>query len=213
MEDQEFEHPSYGMVSLHRIQSTGTVLFGSSVEHNHFVNLSITRASLNRHLHREWYHPRETLIEVNLSAVQLAEMLTNINTSGVPCTISRCIEGDLVSVPEPDNVSRQEQYVEEFKERTGRVAKLLDEALGQANAMAEMPRATKGDRLRMVKLMESVQQEIKSNLPFLLQSFNEKVEEVVRDAKGEIKAHVDQVVQAAGLEAGSVQPPAALGAD
>lgn len=209
-EEELFEHESYGMVSLSRVSSSGQTLFGSSVRHHHYVKLSIQRAEMGRHLHREWYYPRENLIEINLSAVQLAEMLTNMNTAGVPCTLSRYWnkDGEYVSVPEPENITKQEQYTKEFKEKTEKAVESLDRAIACARDMAEAKTATKGDRNALVELMESVRQDIASNMPFLLKSFNEKIEDVVKDAKGEIRSHVDASVRAAGLEAGSVEPPA-----
>lgn len=83
----ETKHPSYGMISLSRISAHGRALFGSSITHENSIELTISRASDIRDLHRNWYNPREELIRVEMSPTQFVEAMTTMNTTGIPCTI------------------------------------------------------------------------------------------------------------------------------
>src|SRR5881398_554392 len=51
-------HPAFGSVSVHRVSSTGTVLFDSDVRHQHYVVIRVDRATRRRDLNRDWInHP------------------------------------------------------------------------------------------------------------------------------------------------------------
>lgn len=94
------QHPSWALISLSHVSSSGTRLFRSPVEHHAVVRLSISTASMSddadfgpRH------HPERQLVEVYLSPVQFAELLTTPNRGqGVPCTITKL---NAARVPEP----------------------------------------------------------------------------------------------------------------
>src|SRR5689334_14156188 len=47
------KHPSFGMIGLSHVQSTGTVLVGSEFKHKNFIKLTIQRAENHRDLSRE----------------------------------------------------------------------------------------------------------------------------------------------------------------
>lgn len=89
------KHPAYGMVSFSRVTHSGGAhgannrLFGSSIDDHHTsIMLEIKEASVRHDLSRDWFFPDNTLIKVELSQVQFAELLTTMNAgSGIPCTI------------------------------------------------------------------------------------------------------------------------------
>src|SRR6476646_10686413 len=82
-------HPAWGLVSAHRVSSTpGAVLFDSDIQHQHYMQITLRRASRDRGLSRDWIHEEgPTLIESNMSEAQWAAFVSSTNTSGVPCTI------------------------------------------------------------------------------------------------------------------------------
>jgi hypothetical protein len=54
------------------------------------------------------------------------------------------------------------------------------------------------------------EQRIRADLPFILQAFNEKAAETVRDAKGEIEAFVATKIESTGLTALQAAAPKVL---
>jgi hypothetical protein len=46
--DEWERHPSFGLVSICRVQSTGRALFESPFRHQHFITLSISKATRRR---------------------------------------------------------------------------------------------------------------------------------------------------------------------
>src|SRR5690242_14536561 len=69
------KHPSFGMIGLSHVQSTGTVLVGSEFKHQNFITLTIQRAEHQRDLSREWWFGKERLIEIHMSEAQFVEFI------------------------------------------------------------------------------------------------------------------------------------------
>jgi hypothetical protein len=85
----EKKHPSFGMVSFSRCYGTNRRLFQSHVKNMTTVRLRIKQASVKHSLHQDHTYGEESLIEVELSPAQFAELLTSMNVGdGVPCTIN-----------------------------------------------------------------------------------------------------------------------------
>lgn len=86
---EEIEHPAFGMIHASRISGQRN-LFMVDYPQGHFVRLTIAPATLIRDLSNDWVHSRAyPLIEVDLSEVQWARMISSMNTTGVPCTLNQ----------------------------------------------------------------------------------------------------------------------------
>ena len=147
------KHESYGKISIHRIQNGNAQrLFGSDVKHHNTIQIEIKQCSVDRHLNEEWYYGENILAEIELSPVQFAEAITNMNTEGVPCTI-RYINGknitphklratygtqlynktgDIYFVQQcmgHTNPKTTELYVRERKQNTKRASDIMDKLI------------------------------------------------------------------------------------
>ena len=83
-----YSHESYGMISISR-QTGGRELplFGSEIGSNNTMSIKIEKADVTQNLGTNWYYGHELVCEVLMSPVQYAEMISNPNTPGIPCTI------------------------------------------------------------------------------------------------------------------------------
>lgn len=181
-------HPSYATISIRRYTGSPGNLFASSIQHGNTIGVVISRAEIRRDLNTDWIYPREQLIEVIMSPVQFAEMLTTTMGSGVPCTIRTLAGQD--PPPTPPFVDKAEQFRNEF-------AKKMRELSRKFNDLTEMiAEAGKSKTITKAKLGEiagaigNLQQEIGSNIPFVNDMFAEQMEQTVLEAKGAIDAHL-----------------------
>lgn len=87
MKEEKFRHESYGNLNIYRSTGSKRALFGSDLKQGNTINLEISLSELTRGISNDWYYPYEKLIQIEMSPVQFAEAITNMNTSGVPCTI------------------------------------------------------------------------------------------------------------------------------
>jgi ElaB/YqjD/DUF883 family membrane-anchored ribosome-binding protein len=204
MSDKEtvYKHESYGMASLSRC--TGRVrLFGSAIQWNdNFISLRVSRGERHHHLSRDWYTTaeRHPIVEVFLSASQFADMITSLNMgNGVPCTISS-VEGKHLEEP-PDLETEAEKVQIDFKQSIEDLIKELQSAQDKVESILGQKSIKKADREAIRAEFSKVVREIGSNIPFVLDSFQEASERVVTHAKAEVEAFVSARITAAGLEA------------
>ena len=195
-------HPSYGTVMFTRVQGGETSLFGSSLRsHQNTIRLSIQRAKRYHDLGKDWIMgSTDQIVEVVLSPVQFAELLTTMNVgSGVPCTINR-LHGESVPRNEEHHVEidrAQSDFADSLKETMDRL-EAHELVIGEILAKKTV---NKGDRQMIAGMISTFRLAITSNWPFYLDQFNTATEKVVTAAKSEVDAFVTGVVQRTGLTA------------
>lgn len=201
-EDKVFKHESYGMVSLSRVQSSGRRrLFGSALDrHYNTIVLRVHRAERRHKLSMDWYHAEQTpLVEVELSAAQFAEMLTTMNVgNGVPCTL-RSVAAKTMTEP-PEERTETEEVREGFKEMAEALGKRMVSFRKEVATALESRGVTKATRDVVIKGVDSILQEVNSNMPFVLSQFQEATSKVVASAKAEVEAFAMHAIITAGLE-------------
>ncbi len=207
MDTEDFKHPSYGLVRLGRV-SGQTILFGSNVQHQHYISLTISTAKLSRNkdTHEDYIHAQDQLIQINMSNVQLADMLTNMNCgTGVPCTLDRvmnCETGKVESIKHPDKIDTNTQtYIDEFQEKLKGISAKLSTLQEQVTAVLESKTPNKAQREALLNEVHRIKTELSSNMPFILEQFIEKVEKVTSHAKAEVEAHHSAIIQNLGMQA------------
>ena len=199
LEDDGWErHPSFGLVSISRVQSTGRRLFESPFQHQHFITLSIKRARRQRtDLHTNHVMPEEEIVEVSMSEVQFASAITSLNMGvGTPCTISHL---DSKTVREPDADQTKQTFEKEGEEHFAELLKMAQELEKLTNLKASEVKAPQRERMSFLAL--KLQQGLSCNREFFHEQFQETMDKVVSAAKAEIQAHVAHVVRSAGLKA------------
>lgn len=201
-ETQDQRHPSFGMVGFGRRQSSGSVLVGSSLKQTETIVLTVHTASLRRELSHDWWYAREPIVEVEMSPVQFAELLTSMNVGdGVPCTIRHITgRGDMPEPPAPDG--HRTIAHQEFKETCRDAVAHLDKLTELAKGVKQV-----GQQKALLDAIAMAKQEIESNLPFVEKSFVETTEKTVAEAKATVDAFVTGMIHRTGLEAlrGAVQ--------
>jgi hypothetical protein len=145
------------------------------------------------------------LLELFLSPTQFIDMITNMNMGdGVPCTL-RCYrdeDGKWVRAEDPPASHPAQKTYEEFKEQTVKAAgkmRALQEQVEKAAASGKPLGKKALERLAMD--IGIAAQEVDSNMPFIMDSFREDCEHVVKDAKGEVEAFITSLIQRTGLKA------------
>jgi hypothetical protein len=200
-------HPSYGMIAVNRFTIGGTKktpFFGSSLDtHYSGIRIVIKRAVLTKYPGSSRVdHPfaRESLIEVDLTGAQFAELITAMNVGdGVPCTIKR-IGGE--GIPEPPAMANEAEKVrEDIKTDVASLAVEARELLTALRSTFDGKNIKKVDRQVLIKKTEAVIQNLESNLPYLLTRFEEATEKTVVRAKAEIETFMRTTLEQAGLEA------------
>jgi hypothetical protein len=195
------EHPSFGMLEISRVSChPGISLFGSSIKHSNVVALRVKKASLNRHLHKDWIHSDETIAECYMSYSQFTQAIMSMNTEGTPITLTQVgkerIKNDF------DREPKDEEFSREFQDK-------LDEVLGSAaksakdaeNLLRKKGTLTKAERDELISSLYRIHQDIASNIKFVNDQFNRQMNQTITEAKGEVEAFVETKVRSLGIDA------------
>jgi hypothetical protein len=205
-DETRFDHESFGLVRIGQVQGQ-TELFGSSVSHHNWIELTITRATKIRNLHRDRFYGGKELITIALSHAQLAEVFCSMNNgSGVPCTIQD-IDNKMIPSAESSTISNKEVYLKEFEDDMKDVARYFNALEKKIAELIEKPTVSKAERKELADMVRMAKQNINSNMPFILKSFVEKTEDVVVEAKSEVEAFRATVINQMGIKALQDQAP------
>jgi len=201
---EDEKDPSFGLVSISRVQGSGRLLFESPFDHQHYVTLSIKRAYRHRtDLHSNYIGDGEELIEIAMSETQFATMVTSLNMGvGTPCTIAH-FGGKMIPEPKPDQT--KQVFAHEAREHFTDLAKMAAELEKLTETPAKDVKAPQRERMNFLAL--KIHQAVTSSMDFFHEQFQESMDKVVAAAQGEVQAHVLSVIQKAGLKALGAKEP------
>lgn len=192
-------HESYGMIGVNRKQSNGSSLFGSSIEHHTVFSLTIRGAEKHRDLNEDRYYGRDELIQVDMSANQFLELMTNMNVGfGVPCTLRRVGGKAIDDCPE---VNQRKVFEREFEETVKESSKKLRNVIDKIGAMFAQKTIKKADQGEVIGMLRSLEMYMNSHISFMNSQFNEAMDKTVSECKSEVAAFVESKINAMGLGA------------
>lgn len=198
-EEEVVQHPSFGQIRFARVSGRAR-FYGSELEQDHYISMTVQQSEAKRTLTKDWYHSRGLpLIEIRMTAGQFSEMITSMNHEGVCCTIE-CVNGVRVE-PLPDVESRKELVHRQFEDRMKDFAKTLREKQLRAKELICKKTLSKADSKELEWLIDWITQEVSSNIPFFGQCFQETVDTVVSEAKMEVENAIQHKVNTLGLNA------------
>jgi hypothetical protein len=194
------KHPSYGLASFSRISGGHRALFGSSIQSQHTITLSISRAKHDRSLSNDWYHVQQELIEIEMSNNQFAELITSFNMgSRIPVTI-RHINHE--QYPSPPFQSKADIFSAEFGKQMQNFGVDMKKTVEQANDILNNKNTIgKGDREVIIKSIETLMRHITSEIPFVQKQFTESMGKTIVEAKSEVEAFIENKIRSTGLNA------------
>jgi len=195
-----YSHPSYGQARFSRISGDRGKLYGSKIDSSNTVELTISTSKCSQSLGRDWYHDQDEIVRVNFTQTQFAELLTNLNSSSVPCTIGyREALGTIEFAEMPRELEYIKKEIETKKNEQKEKLYLLQTEANELLTKAGTLKKVEKDRL--VKITQSIVSLSSSSLPFYAESAAETIEQATQEAKAEIEAFNLHAVTALGLKA------------
>jgi hypothetical protein len=193
-------HESYGLIGVHRTQGRVKNLFGSSIEHNSTILITIKRAEKDRHGNRDWYFGRDLLLELEMSPIQFAEMITSLNVGdGVPCTL-RYING-YNRIPDPPDVNQRQLFEDDFKNDIEQVTdKFVEDYKNIRNILTKKGHLTVTEKEYVLAKISRLNKTISDSIPFIQKQFNEAMDKTVLEAKGEVEAFITNKIISTGIK-------------
>lgn len=186
LDEKPETHESFGLLQFNRSSGTPRPLFGSTIKHGETITLTISEGKVYRNFQSNRYMPGKEFIEVEMSASQFAEAITTMNvSSGVPVTL-RHVNG--TQRIDPPSVDFKERAKNELKEEMGELAERIEELSKDAKEiLTRKGSPIKADEKdKILKDLMFLVQEVRDNIPFAHECFQEAIEETVTQAKAEV---------------------------
>lgn len=187
-------HPAFAQIGASRCNGHA-VLYGSDFHHQATIRIRIGGSELIRDLYRDRYHGKKQYIEVELSEAQWATFVSSMNIGdGVPCTLRYLQQESVPNLPEP--VDRSKQFAGEVDKKCGDCLSQLQELYNKLDTVGLSKK--KADELK-VPVSRAIM-ELKSNLPFIAESFGEHIEDTLEKAKQEIHGYTMGLIAKTGID-------------
>ena len=201
MFDKMERNPAYGMLAFHRVSGGDPNLFGSSVQHNQKIMLTLKEGRVSRELNHDWYGGDRTLFEVEMSYTQFAELISAMNVGdGVPVTI-RFVAGK-GTIDGIKTVNKRTQFLNEFKEANDKSANEAKELIAELTEIFKSKRSIKAaERENILHRLTLLYNAVNSHNDYMLKQFDESMEGIATEAKGEVEAFVQNKMNSIALAA------------
>ena len=184
---ERHKHPSFGMLSFSRVSGGDPNLYGSGIRHDHKIEMVLKRGEYDRSLNQDWYYGKETLVKVEMSYTQFADLITSMNMGdGVPVTLRYVNREEIPPCPYHNPV---ETHKKEFREETQKAYEKTVELINQVSELFSKKSAlNKKERDNIQNTLLQIKQSIGSNQEFQLNQFHRRMDAIVAEGKGEIEA-------------------------
>lgn len=191
-------HESWAIIQANRVSGRSDDLFATSIDHQHTVQITISRASEYRSLNYNRYSDDQELIRVEMSPMQWAELITSMNCGpGAPCTLRR-FEGKQIKGErhQTETVRIQDEFSQEAKD----VGAKMEGVMSEIRNTLESAKVSKKVRDQINGMLFQFSRQYHDHMPFIQKMFAEACEGTVTEAKAAVDAFVTHAVVSAGLE-------------
>lgn len=199
-ERKQYTHPSFGMLRFSRIHGKSGYLFGTEIQSDNYIQLELSLGEMQRDLSNDWFYDRESMFRIKMSPNQFSELITTLNVgAGVPVTIQDVLGNE---VEQCTNVESKKTYTHtQFRQRMAEFIVEINNKSKEAERIIDKKTLSKDDRETLKRFYQRMAQEVKSNIPFFAECFQEVMDKIVLDAKSEIDSALLHSVISAGIEA------------
>lgn len=200
-EDGTETHPAFGVavVTRHHHQP-GMSLFQSDLVHNQTITLSIAEAVRRRSGHSDRVFPSNTIVEVSMSAVQWASLVSSVGDGGgTPVTVERVGAHRMPALAADSRLSTARSEASRAVTDLLKSVQTAFEGLEQVESAKGAEGGIKARREALRKMRIAIAN-ASSNSDFAVRVVNEAAESVV----GQAKADIDMAVHEAAMRASAL---------
>ena len=157
------------------------------------IEIVLKEATLERDangLHCDSFSPGKLKFRVKMSHLQFAELITNMNTTGVPVTITNI---GTERLDDPPILNKREVFDEEAEEVVSKTKQRANDIIAKVQNLFESKKSlTKKDKEEILRELNQLRMATFDHLPFMQKMFNEQMNKSVVSAKANIAAFIEQ---------------------
>jgi len=202
---ERHEHDAFGVITMSSISGGDPVMFGSDLRHDHRLRFEIKRASLDRHLSRDWIHAASNpIVEFEMSHSQFAEFITSVGKgSGTPVTLlyAPARDTETLTMPSIKKIeSKHDTFKREIEESTQKQVSAIKEQVEKLGKMLDTGKLGIKDTRELHREMSIIIGNLPANMSFVIEQAEEALEKATTDAKIEVEAYINATAKKLGLQ-------------
>ncbi len=194
-----------GMISWSRLScGAPQPMFGTEIKSNTPICIQITRAHVERgnrrtHVGEDIYPDPIPIIEVEMTPIQWAELLTSGNQyCGIPCTITR-LDGKKTEKVEMCNIAEDydihtETTFDEFNTQLSGLEQYVSDIMKSGKPMGKTQMA------ELLHNLKCVRENTVKNVEYTKELFKEDMAKMVVKAKADVNAYAELRLQNLGVK-------------
>lgn len=191
-----YTHPAFGCISISQTHGGSGTLFMSNVRHDSQIRFTVHRAKMARNHYQDQHYAEETIVEVTMSKVQFAELMAGMNQGGgVPCTLTRV---DGTSPPGIAMENTNKRFAKEANSRFKELARQIDSIITTTKAALDEAKVSKAKQGPILSPLTKLEQDLRSNIPFMQDQFRESMEKIVSEAKSVVESYATELGMSPG---------------
>lgn len=199
---QEQKHPSYGLLRFSRISGGNERLFGSSIKHRDKIMMEVFHGSVlkDEDLGTQNYYQNELILRAEMSYSQFAEAISAMNVgNGVPITLFMTEKNDHIE-PCPFEYTTEE-FRKYCKNHINSTYEDANKLIAETKEVFNQDRIKKADKEKILDMLNRLALNIGANMDYVASVFTDYMDDVVKQAKGEIEAFAENKIRSFGIEA------------
>lgn len=198
MKEEVLKEKAFGQISFSRITGGNSKFYGSNLNANSYIQLTISQSEMIRNLTDDKYYNREKIIIVDMTNSQFAELITSLNFgNGIPCTI-RYNNGEKINY-ENHIENRRDFVVRKFKEKMKTFSSKLKNYKSEVSEILKKNKLSVADKQNINNGIDKVITETEDNIPFYLECFQEAMEDIIVESKNDTEASILHKLTSIGL--------------
>lgn len=199
-DNTEYGHPAFGLITMTIPTGGSGVLFGSDLKHHSRIHITLSEATQQRHLNKDWNQPGKKICDFEMSHAQFAQFITSAgNGGGTPVTLKyHPLDGDVPVIDEIETKSLlMKKEVSESTRRAFSDINFEIERLGNLLNSGKIGKKDIADIHRMLTIRMS---NAIPNMEYVITQGQKTLEKAISDAKIEIETYVQLTAQRLGFE-------------
>lgn len=184
------DHPTFGVISRKRETLEEPIyLFGMETPTKDVVTMTIKGVTVQENLGDSFYIENEKHVEIMMSSKQFVDACTNMNASGVPCTITETYSKGRIKLIDAPTTTQylKDVVVTETDNSIARSKTLVDDMKQLVGKSGTIKRSDMEDALKIVRKITC---NLRDGLPYNLKCFSEVAEKQIAEAKASIELSI-----------------------
>jgi hypothetical protein len=205
VEGYEERHESFGVVKISRVSGYAR-LFGSAIQHTHFIRLAVKRAVRKVATYDDlfWESDMTPVIEIDMTGAQFVEMISSMGSGqNTPVTIKNVDGVHMDEVPEGLGSAlgvMEKMFEDSLSKATKDLGEHTRELEGLVGAFVDRGKLSKTDANKLMEPLRRFVRFSTDTLPYFAKQFGDHSEKVVAKSKAEVEATVSAILHGAGVK-------------